>query len=112
MEDTNKETNNENQENYEQNQDILNSLKQMLFKSGSQKKGEQVKDSYKFWDTQPVPKMNSEDTTEVGPIDTDNDVEKERQEPYKLPTGFSWYDMEIHDDKELTMVILSIILAL
>jgi hypothetical protein len=111
MEDTNKETNNENQENYEQNQDILNSLKQMLFKGGSQKR-RAVKDSYKFWDTQPVPKMNTEDAIEVGPIDADNDVEKERQEPYKLPTVFSWYDMEIHDDKELMIVILFIILAL
>jgi hypothetical protein len=88
----------------EQVQDMENELKQMLFKNTTMKKGEQVKDSYKFWDTQPVPKMHSEDSKDVGPIETDNHVDKERKEPYKLPSGFSWYDIEINDDKELTMV--------
>lgn len=98
MEDTNKDNINE-----ESNTEVLKSLNQMLFKQG-QRRGEQIKENYKFWDTQPVPKMNSVDPSEVGPIDTDNDVEKERQEPYKLPSNFSWYDIDIHDDKDLTKV--------
>jgi glycylpeptide N-tetradecanoyltransferase len=111
MEDTNKKDEQQEDGN-ETNQEMLNSIKQMLFKNSSNKKGEQMKDAYKFWDTQPVPKMFSEDAKEVGPIDTDNDVEKERKEPYKLPTGFTWYDVDINSDSDLTMVNLYINIAL
>jgi glycylpeptide N-tetradecanoyltransferase len=86
------------------NTEMLNSLKQMLYKSSSNKKGDQIKENYKFWDTQPVPKITSLDTSEVGPIDNDNDVEKERQEPYKLPSNFSWYDLDINDNSDLSKV--------
>jgi glycylpeptide N-tetradecanoyltransferase len=95
MEDTNKE------KIEESNTEILQSLNQMLFKSG-QRKGDQVKENYKFWDTQPVPKITSLDTNEVGPLDTENDIEKEKQEPYKLPSNFSWYDVDINNNNDLT----------
>ena len=98
MEDTNKDS-----KQIESNTEILSSLNQMLFKS-SQKKGDQVKENYRFWDTQPVPKINSEEAFDIGPIDTDNDLDKERKEPYKLPSNFQWYDIDINNNSDLTKV--------
>lgn len=114
MEDTSKNqentaNTNENQEqadNFENqtSSDYLNTLKEVLFKKRNNK-SEQVKTEYKFWDTQPVPKIKSEDTSDVGPIDTENDVEKERKDPLKLPASYSWYDIDINNDSDLTKVI-------
>lgn len=115
MEDTNKdkknnENNNEEDENNKQEEtgdqssEMMDSIKQMLFKGGNGRKGDQVKESYRFWDTQPVPKITSDNTTEIGPIEVDNDVEKERKEPYALPKGFSWWDVDINKDSDLTLV--------
>lgn len=84
-------------------QDSINSLKEALFKHKINK-SEQVKENYKFWDTQPVPKIKSEDTDEIGPLDTNNDVEKERKEPLKLPPTFSWSDIDINNNNDLTRV--------
>jgi len=113
MEDTSKNqenTNNTNEnqdqiENFENqnNSDYLNTLKEVLFKKRNNK-SEQVKTEYKFWDTQPVPKIKSEDSTEIGPIDIENDLEKERKEPLKLPASFSWYEVDINNDSDLTKV--------
>jgi glycylpeptide N-tetradecanoyltransferase len=86
------------------NTEMLNSLKQMLYKTSSNRKGDKIKENYKFWDTQPVPKITSLDTSEVGPIDNENDIEKERQEPYKLPSNFSWYELDINNKGDLTKV--------
>jgi glycylpeptide N-tetradecanoyltransferase len=115
MEDTSKQNkkgleNNDNQEitNTEEENKATNKameeIRQMLYSQKKNKKGEQIKDSYKFWDTQPVPKINSEDQDTVGPIETDNDVEKERKEPYPLPKGFTWWDVDINKDSDLTKV--------
>ncbi len=84
--------------------DYLNTLKEVLFKKKNNK-SEAVKTEYKFWDTQPVPKIQSEDTSEIGPIDTENDVEKERKEPLKLPASYSWYDVDINNESDLWKVI-------
>ena len=65
-----------------------------------------IKNEYKFWDTQPVPKIKSEDSTEIGPINLENDLEKERKDPLKLPASFSWYDIDINKDTDLTNVNL------
>lgn len=86
-------------------QESINSLKEALFKQKINK-SEQVKDKYKFWDTQPVPKIKSEDTDEIGPLDTNNDVEKERKEPLNLPATFSWSDIDINNNNDLTKVII------
>ncbi|KAK2195288.1 bifunctional Glycylpeptide N-tetradecanoyltransferase [Babesia duncani] len=57
---------------------------------------------HKFWNTQPVLKLtetvHQEDS---GPIDTNNDIEKVRKIPYGLPEGFEWFDVDIHDEKQL-----------
>jgi glycylpeptide N-tetradecanoyltransferase len=58
----------------------------------------------KFWGTQPVPKF-SDEVTNIGPIDTNNDVENEQKEPYNLPKGYIWYDIDIHNSEDLNKVI-------
>jgi glycylpeptide N-tetradecanoyltransferase len=106
MEDTSKNTTHEQEEeNFsELNQkDNLHSLKDALFKL-KKNKSEQVKDNYKFWDTQPVPKIKSDDSDEIGPLDENNDIEKERKEPFKLPNTFSWYDIDINNSNDLSKV--------
>lgn len=112
MEDTSKNNlNNPDTENIEQtetlentsNNEYINAMKEVLFKNRNNK-SEQVKNEYKFWDTQPVPKIKSEDSTEIGPIDLENDLEKERKDPLKLPASFSWYDIDINKDTDLTKV--------
>jgi glycylpeptide N-tetradecanoyltransferase len=110
MEDTSKPTdekNNKDSDNFGNlsNQESINSLKEALLKHKINK-SEQVKDNYKFWDTQPVPKIKSEDSDDVGPLDSNNDVENERKEPLKLPNGFSWSEIDINNDKDLTNVII------
>lgn len=92
-------------ENFENqsNSDYLNTLKEVLFKKRNNK-SEQLKTEYKFWDTQPVPKIKSDETSDIGPIDTENDIEKERKEPLKLPSSYSWYDVDINSDSDLSKV--------
>ncbi|XP_046888730.1 glycylpeptide N-tetradecanoyltransferase 1-like isoform X4 [Hypomesus transpacificus] len=48
---------------------------------------EASKHSYRFWDTQPVPKL-TEDVTSHGPIEEDKTIF--RVEPFSLPKGFLW----------------------
>lgn len=82
----------------------MDEIRQLLFNQKKNKKGEQIKEEYKFWDTQPVPKINSEDNDLIGPINTENDIDKEKKEPYNLPTGFSWWDVDINKDSDITKV--------
>lgn len=65
--------------------------------------GKNVKDmaSYKFWQTQPVPKFGEDDkVVEEGPlrIQTVDDVSKE---PAALVEGFEWVTMDLHNDEEI-----------
>jgi glycylpeptide N-tetradecanoyltransferase len=81
----------------------LNELKDML--SFTKKKSEGVKSSYKFWDTQPVPGFkDNKFNNKIGPIDENTDLDKVKDDPYKLPTGFSWVDVDIFNKKDLTTV--------
>lgn len=84
-------------------QENLDSLKDALFKM-RKNKSEKTKENYKFWDTQPVPKLKSDDSDEIGPLDENNDIDKERKEPFKLPNTFSWYDIDITNSGDLTKV--------
>lgn len=72
------------------------------------KKGEQIKDVYKFWDTQPVTNFK-EESVKLGPIDDKNDLEAVRKEPLALPKNFFWQDIDIKNKKELTQVNLFIL---
>jgi len=102
---TNTNENQDTAENFENqsNADYLNTLKEVLFKKKNNR-SEQVKSEYKFWDTQPVPKIKSDESSDVGPIEIDNDLEKERKEPLKLPASYSWYDVDINNDSDLSQV--------
>jgi glycylpeptide N-tetradecanoyltransferase len=55
---------------------------------------------FKFWNTQPVPKLG-EIVTENTYINTSVTVEKVQQEPYKLPNGMHWNEIDLADPGEL-----------
>eukprot|EP00164_Ancoracysta_twista_P007549 GFYU01010741.1.p1 GENE.GFYU01010741.1~~GFYU01010741.1.p1 ORF type:complete len:422 (+),score=144.14 GFYU01010741.1:122-1387(+) len=62
-------------------------------------KGEIPKE-HKFWDTQPVPKMD-ENTVTVKPKAFEGDEKDVRQEPYKIPDAFRWVECDVNDPAEL-----------
>ena len=61
----------------------------------------EIKSEYKFWSEQPVPQFNKDIGVSFGPITKDNKVEEERQEPYSLPEGFEWLDVDVTKENEL-----------
>lgn len=68
--------------------------------------GKNAKDmaSYKFWQTQPVPKLDEKkDHIEEGPFKT-VDPEKVPKEPSPLMDGFEWVTMDLLNDEELKEV--------
>ncbi|XP_059892600.1 glycylpeptide N-tetradecanoyltransferase 1-like [Gadus macrocephalus] len=44
--------------------------------------------TYRFWDSQPVPKLGGADGTQIGPITEPDGLV--RREQYSLPPGFTW----------------------
>lgn len=56
-------------------------------------------DNHRFWKTQPIIETKKE-VEEVGPIEA-GDIEKVKKEPYGLPEGFEWSEINIDDDKEI-----------
>uniref|UniRef100_K3X2Q7 Glycylpeptide N-tetradecanoyltransferase n=1 Tax=Globisporangium ultimum (strain ATCC 200006 / CBS 805.95 / DAOM BR144) TaxID=431595 RepID=K3X2Q7_GLOUD len=54
---------------------------------------------YKFWKTQPVPKIN-EFPREHGAIDAPKTVADVRSEPYAMPAGFAWSDIDFTKPEE------------
>ena len=59
-------------------------------------------DDHGFWDNQPVPKTGeqvSEDQYDA-PIDVEKTVDDIRAEPHPLPAGYTWANVDIHDDKD------------
>ena len=109
MEDTSKNIDDKEKQEGEENfsemskKENINSLKDALFKH-KMNKSEQVKDNYKFWDTQPVPKIQNDDYDKIDTLTTNNNDEKERKEPLKLPNTFSWSDIDINNNSDLTKV--------
>jgi glycylpeptide N-tetradecanoyltransferase len=67
--------------------------------------GKNVKDmgSYKFWQTQPVPKFGEDSEIVEGPFKI-VDPEKVPKEPGPLPDGFEWVTMDLKDEGELKEV--------
>ncbi|KJP85150.1 glycylpeptide N-tetradecanoyltransferase [Plasmodium fragile] len=62
---------------------------------------DKIKIDYKFWYTQPVPKINDEFNESVNePFISDNKVEDVRKDEYKLPPGYSWYVCDVKDEKD------------
>ncbi|CAD5111833.1 DgyrCDS1101 [Dimorphilus gyrociliatus] len=60
------------------------------------------KKNYKFWGTQPVPKLTENTRGKNAPIEHDKSVEEIRAEPLTLPDGFIWDDVDINDANQLT----------
>jgi glycylpeptide N-tetradecanoyltransferase len=56
--------------------------------------------SYKFWQTQPVPRFDEKGELKEGPIKMINPDEVPK-EPYPLLDGFEWVTLDLTDDKEV-----------
>lgn len=54
--------------------------------------------AHKFWDTQPVPRLDAT-VTETGPLEKKT-IAEVRQEPYNMPAGFEWSVVDITDTKQ------------
>ena len=69
------------------------------------KKSEIIKDSYKFWDTQPVPSFKSEKNNSfIGPIDKIKTIDDIKKEPFNLPNSFEWVDIDINCSTDLNIL--------
>ena len=84
----------------EQKRQIQEEMAKLSLMRSKRKKGE-IKETYKFWSEQPVPQFDKEIDVKFGPIIKDNKVENERKEPYPLPTGFEWADVDVTNPPEL-----------
>ena len=62
--------------------------------SGVQDDGGDKRKPHKFWDTQPVPKLDEaiEDAQINDVIEPNKDHAAIRQEPHAMPEGFAWSD--------------------
>ncbi|KAK1255130.1 hypothetical protein MKX08_009125 [Trichoderma sp. CBMAI-0020] len=83
--------------------DLLKKMNLQDIMTGLAAAGKNVKDmaSYKFWQTQPVPRFGDDDkVVEEGPlkIQTVDDVSKE---PAALIDGFEWVTMDLTNDGEM-----------
>ena len=57
---------------------------------------------WKFWDTQPVPKSIKEVTSDNnGPVEPNKPIEELRQDPYNLPDGFSWDEVDVVSEEQV-----------
>lgn len=56
---------------------------------------------HRFWDKQPVPKLNSSAPTRCAPLQV-RQVSDVRKEPYPLPAGFRWVTMDVMNDEKDT----------
>lgn len=57
---------------------------------------------WKFWHTQPVPSIGARVASDNnGPVEENKPIEELRQEPYNLPDGFSWDEIDVLDDEKV-----------
>lgn len=56
---------------------------------------------WKFWQTQPVPTIGTKVSEENRPVEENKPIEELKQDPYKLPDGFSWDEIDILDDEQV-----------
>ncbi|CAF1613613.1 unnamed protein product, partial [Didymodactylos carnosus] len=59
------------------------------------------KQEWKFWQTQPVPQLGTKIQDNNGPVEENKPQSEIRQEPYKLPDGFAWEDIDILNNDHL-----------
>lgn len=55
-----------------------------------------MKESHKFWSTQPVPQMDEKPEGNEA-IEADKEMSELRQEPYTLPDGFMWEALDLNE---------------
>lgn len=88
--------------------DVVKMLQRMALAAAGNRGGtsapkseeEAARKQYKFWETQPVPKI-TEKVEEKGPIEPDKAPEEVRRESYNLPREFEWDTLDIDDDNIL-----------
>ena len=62
----------------------------------------EIKDSYPFWETQPVLQFNKESEIKFGEIWKDHKVEDLPKEPFALPEpGLEWKDVDMTQQNEI-----------
>jgi glycylpeptide N-tetradecanoyltransferase len=62
----------------------------------------QKKDEWKFWETQPVPQLGTVIPKGVNePIEPDRKKEEIKPDPFSLPDGFKWEDIDLNNNDEL-----------
>ncbi|CAK0889561.1 unnamed protein product, partial [Prorocentrum cordatum] len=77
-------------------------LLQMLRRSRLCEESRRQQDrQHAFWDTQPVPSMSSEYSSEAGPIDELKKPDDVRDDPYPLPAQFEWCTSNVDSDQEM-----------
>lgn len=60
------------------------------------------KDEWKFWETQPVPQLGTAIPKGVNePIQPDKTMDEIKQDPFSLPDGFKWDDIDLNDQAQL-----------
>lgn len=62
---------------------------------------EALQKSYKFWSTQPVPKLDEKIQANES-IEPDKELSEIRAEPYALPDGFKWDTLNLNEPLVLT----------
>jgi glycylpeptide N-tetradecanoyltransferase len=60
-----------------------------------------VKTQYKFWSTQPVPQLNRDCEINFGPLIKETNIESIRKDPYMLPEGFEWKEVDLSQSNEV-----------
>ena len=60
-----------------------------------------LKSDFKFWSTQPVPQFNKPLNIEFGPILKDINIENIPKEPYTLPEGFEWKEINLNQVSDI-----------
>ncbi|RLN44557.1 hypothetical protein BBJ28_00012499 [Nothophytophthora sp. Chile5] len=91
----------------EEQEEFLRLLKQLsLVQAVDQQR--QLQKEHRFWGTQPVPKpkQDAEETSTSlhGAIDGDKTVDQVRQEPYNMPPGFAWTELDVNNPTEVQEV--------
>ena len=65
-------------------------------------KKSEIKESYPFWETQPVLQFNKESDVKFGEIWKDHKVEDLQKEPFALPEpGLEWKDVDMNQQNEI-----------
>jgi glycylpeptide N-tetradecanoyltransferase len=56
---------------------------------------------HKFWNTQPVPAIKDTFEGECGPLDPNTDVASVKADPYNMPAGFEWCNIDVNDPAQI-----------